>query len=201
MGLGQQDAKRFIRPLTEVIHHSFNRTSFGNQILRHSNPKPMKIIAGKKFSQDKSVFASYYIHPKGLDDDYTKYATLEMTLNFKNKPWKHLLNLCTCGVNVSVTAYEGHPEDEPAISLGGMLEPTIKVLDENEKHTLRAHIRVKRVIDLTKLWQSTTCRKDINIKITTELDIKQDVPDVRVELITEDNVDSELVVISHQLPR
>ena len=195
---GQQ---HFYAVLTEAFLHTFNRSSFGNQVLRFSKPKPMKIATGKTFSNEKSIFVSYYIHPKGHDDDYTEFATLNMTLNFKHKKWKHLLNLCTCTATVSVKAYEGHPEDEPIISLDGMLEPTVKVLNDDEKNSLRAHIWVKRVMDLTKLWRSTTCRKDINIEITTQLEIKQDNPDVRVELVTEDNVDSELVVISHQVPR
>lgn len=130
-----------------------------------------------------------------------KFATLDVTLNFKRKRWNHLLNLCTCTVTASVKAYEGHSEDVPIISLDGMMEPTVKILDDVEKNNLRAQIRVNRVIDLTKLWQSATCRKDINIEITIKLEIKQDTPDVRVELVTEDDVDSELVVISHQLPR
>lgn len=195
---GQQDLP--IAQLTETVRHTFNRISFGCQILRFSNPNPMKIITGKKFIEDKSIFASYYIHPKGHGDDYMKYATLEITLNFKHKKWNHLLNLCICIATVLVKAYEGHPEDEPMISLGGMLGRTVKVLDDDEKNSLRAHIRVKRVIDLTKLWQSATCRKDIFIEITTELEIKQDIPNV-VELVNENDVDSELVVISHQVPR
>ena len=160
----------------------------------------MKITTGKKFLDDRSIYASYYIHPKGHGEDYTKFATLDVTLHFNDNKWKHLLNLCNCTATTSVKAYEGHPEDEPAVSLDGMLEPSVKIFSDDDKNGLKAHILVNRVIDLTKLWQSTTCRKDITIEVTIELEIVQDTPDV-VELVSEDNVDSELVVISHKAPR
>lgn len=182
-------------------YHGIKRTFLGKTILENPNPEKITISRNVKFPGHPSISASCYLYPRGLEDDYNGFSTLEICLTFQSRTWgsesDNRLESCVCKVSISVKVNERHPSNA---SLVGLPLPTISAyLNEEEKKNLKAHILVKKAIDLKKIWQSTTCPSHIDMETSIHLKIWKSITPIECTC-TDSNTDNELVIINTKPP-
>ena len=157
---------------TVPILRTLKRKHVADRIIEQVNPKRIDVCLGQMLVP--GISHSVYLHPRGCDNDYNTFSTLEVNIMFDPNAWESLLYWCRCTVKVSVRIYEGHPRDNPVIFLGSELPAQREMyLTIEERKGLTANIFVNKVMELQKIWLSTTCREDIYFEITIGLSIEE----------------------------
>ena len=151
------------------VLHSLKRKHVTNRVIEQVHPKPFDLSIDQILVA--SISASIRLHPRGLDNEYNKFSTIEVVLKFDPTSWECLLHWRECFTRVRVKVLEGCPSVRPVIQLGHSQSEII--LNLQERKNLTATIIVNKVIDLQRLCLSSTCREDIYFEIVIKISIKE----------------------------